>query len=290
MLLPTVLAEDTPHFLRAVGVLPVMFLFPALALDIVWRAARRSAGRWRAALPALIVAGLAGSLAWTVHDYFGLYAHSADTAYLFQSAATELAQSAGVYLHSGSGRQVLLDQRFWDGFASVRFLLPDQPGLAIFPEGQVLAPPAAPLNLVPWPYLDPRPALKALAGRRAHQPDMAAAVPGRPGAGDLPAVCHLYRGARLPASRVPQAGPWLSLAVRFNCFRRARARAERAYVGSWSGGRPGPTARRIRCWRRPGQTGRSSAQADGPLGTTLFPSELAGGRDGAGSARVRLAG
>src|SRR5205823_2159844 len=111
MLLPTILAEDTPHFLRAAGVLPVMFIFPALALDEVWQAARRSTQRWRAALPVLIMAGLAGSLAWTVHDYFGLYAHSADTGYLFQSAAAELAQSADVYLEVG-GQQVLLDQRF----------------------------------------------------------------------------------------------------------------------------------------------------------------------------------
>ena len=151
-----------PHFLRAVGVLPVMFLFPALALDAVWQAAKRSALRWRAALPALIVVGLAGSLAWTVHDYFGLYAHSADTAYLFQSAAAELAQSADVYLQGGGGRRVLLDQRFWDGFTSVRFLLPVQPGLALFQEGQVLAPASAPLELIAWPYLDPRPALQAL--------------------------------------------------------------------------------------------------------------------------------
>jgi 4-amino-4-deoxy-L-arabinose transferase-like glycosyltransferase len=35
LLLPTVLAEDSPHFLRAVGVLPVVTLLPALALDRV---------------------------------------------------------------------------------------------------------------------------------------------------------------------------------------------------------------------------------------------------------------
>jgi hypothetical protein len=33
LLLPTVLAEDSPHFLRAAGVLPVVTLLPALALD-----------------------------------------------------------------------------------------------------------------------------------------------------------------------------------------------------------------------------------------------------------------
>jgi 4-amino-4-deoxy-L-arabinose transferase-like glycosyltransferase len=35
MLLPTMLAEDAPHFLRAVGVLPAALFFPALGLDPV---------------------------------------------------------------------------------------------------------------------------------------------------------------------------------------------------------------------------------------------------------------
>ncbi|MBC7261251.1 MAG: glycosyltransferase family 39 protein, partial [Chloroflexi bacterium] len=33
MLVPTILAEDAPHFLRAVGVLPALFVFPAIGLD-----------------------------------------------------------------------------------------------------------------------------------------------------------------------------------------------------------------------------------------------------------------
>ncbi len=37
MLLPTILAEDAPHFLRSVGVLPVAFVVPAIGLDFSWR-------------------------------------------------------------------------------------------------------------------------------------------------------------------------------------------------------------------------------------------------------------
>ncbi|HET7377407.1 MAG TPA: glycosyltransferase family 39 protein, partial [Anaerolineae bacterium] len=46
MLLPTILAEDSPHFLRAVGVLPIAMLIPAIGLDLV--------GQWitRRATPA----------------------------------------------------------------------------------------------------------------------------------------------------------------------------------------------------------------------------------------------
>src|SRR5262249_15185620 len=84
MLLPTILAEDTPHFLRAVGLLPVICLFPALALDGLWQWARQRTG-W--AFRVLIVAGMVLSAAWTAVDFFGRYAHSPDTAYLYQTAA-----------------------------------------------------------------------------------------------------------------------------------------------------------------------------------------------------------
>jgi 4-amino-4-deoxy-L-arabinose transferase-like glycosyltransferase len=40
MLLPTILAEDTPHFLRAAGVLPGMVFFPAIGLALLWNWAR----------------------------------------------------------------------------------------------------------------------------------------------------------------------------------------------------------------------------------------------------------
>ncbi len=36
MLLPTILAEDTPHFLRAVGLLPAVLIFPAIGLSKIW--------------------------------------------------------------------------------------------------------------------------------------------------------------------------------------------------------------------------------------------------------------
>ena len=37
MLVPTVIAEDAPHFLRASGVLPVLYLLPAYGLDTLVR-------------------------------------------------------------------------------------------------------------------------------------------------------------------------------------------------------------------------------------------------------------
>ncbi len=270
LLLPTILAEDTPHFLRAVGVLPVIFLFPALALDAAWQAAKRSVGRLRAVLPALILVALAGSLAWTTADYFGRYAQSADTAYLFQSAATELAQSANVYLQGGD-RQLLLDQRFWDDFTSVRFLLPVQPGLALFRDGQLLAPAAAPLKLVAWPYEDLRPALRALPAGALIRPE-----PGPLYRGDLERKTYpLYVTYTAEASCPAALCPSRPLAD-FGAFQLLSA-AARPTLSSlrlelvWRAARPDGAAHQVFAQAWVG--GQIVAQADGPLGTSLYPSE-----------------
>jgi len=272
MLLPTILAEDTPHFLRAVGVLPVMFIFPAMALDEVWQAGLRSTRRWRAALPALIMVGLAGSLAWTVHDYFGLYAHSADTGYLFQSAAAELAQSAGVYLQGGDGQQVLLDQRFWDGFTSVRFLLPVQPGLALFQEGQALAPVSGPLKLYAWPYLGLRPALQALPAGALIMPELGPLY-----RGDLERVTYpLYAtytvephcpAALCPSRPLADFGGAVQLLSAHTRPTAAGLRLELV----WRAAQPDGVPHQVfaQAWLG----GQIVAQADSPLGTALFPSE-----------------
>jgi 4-amino-4-deoxy-L-arabinose transferase-like glycosyltransferase len=62
LLLPTILAEDTPHFLRAVGVLPAVCLVAASGLDWLW-AAR---GQWAPLRRVLVVAALlAGGLLTT---------------------------------------------------------------------------------------------------------------------------------------------------------------------------------------------------------------------------------
>lgn len=271
MLLPTILAEDTPHFLRAVGVLPIIFLFPALSLEALWQAAQRDAGRTRAALPVLIVAALAASLAWTARDYFGRYATSADTAYLFQSAAAELAQSADVYLQGGN-RRVLLDQRFWDDFTSVRFLLPVQPGLALFREGQALAPGTPPLKLIAWPYEDMRPALKALPAGA-----LIKAEAGPLYRGDLERKTYPLYAVYTAETGCPAAlCPGRPLADFGSAFQLLSAVARPAPNGLrlelvWRAARPDGAPHQVfaQAW-----AGRQIvAQADGPLGTTLYPSE-----------------
>ena len=151
MLFPTILAENAPHFLRAVGVLPVVCLIPALGIEAVGdflqsRTSRRVA--W--GLMALL---LTISLAWTCRDYFLRHAPSEALYYNMESGAAELAVEANRFLDQGwqggieanqlsavSDHRVYLDQKLWDGWASLRYLIPSSESLALV---QPAEPPAS---------------------------------------------------------------------------------------------------------------------------------------------------
>ena len=158
MLLPTLLAEDTPHFLRGVGVWPMLAFLPAVGLEAGYSwLARRALPLARLALG--LVLGL--SLGLTLRDYFGRYARDPVTAYYFQSALADLAGEARTARQEGAA--IYLDRRFWDQFASLRFLLQDGPDLRRFDEGEPLRPDPAPLvSLFIWPYEAVAPSLGAL--------------------------------------------------------------------------------------------------------------------------------
>jgi 4-amino-4-deoxy-L-arabinose transferase-like glycosyltransferase len=154
MLAPTILAEDAPHFLRAVGVLPFVLLLAALGLDVARGAlAARVSRRW---LPgALLGIILVGSLGWTVRDYFGRYATDPGTAYAFQDAATELAaqmnHSAGV---------VWASERFRREWESIPFLVTKDVHWIL--DGAVPQVTIGTGTLFLWPYEPLAPVLAAL--------------------------------------------------------------------------------------------------------------------------------
>lgn len=152
MLLPALLADSAPHFLRAAGVWPWLVFFPALGWDavIAWLGAR---GRAKAGA-ALVGVAVCVSLGFTARDYFGPYARSTETAYYFQSAATTLAEQINATLRAG--QPVHLDKRLWDSFASVRYLADESPDLNIWEAG---APLPAEGDLFVWPHADTRSAL-----------------------------------------------------------------------------------------------------------------------------------
>jgi hypothetical protein len=149
MLGPTILAEDVPHFLRSVGLLPAIIVFPAIGLEWLWQRLRL-----RPALRTVLVAGmLFGSLVFTIKDYFLEYGRQPETAYWFEAAARNLAENINAY--EVSEVNVFLDQRYWDGWPAVRFLVNSEKQVAFFRPETVIENQFSPSAvLYVWPYND----------------------------------------------------------------------------------------------------------------------------------------
>jgi 4-amino-4-deoxy-L-arabinose transferase-like glycosyltransferase len=190
MSLPTLLAEDAPHFLRAVGVLPVVVFLPALGLD--WLAdrvrlpssgrLRPSAGRvaygighWSLVIGHWLVLtfpllfGL-GSTAWA---YFGDYARDPTAGYWFEQGAVVLAGRVNGFLGAGwdgermvrenprelgsVDRRVYVDPTLWEQWPQVRFLVAAPEAVTIGFEGEQIPNPQSPISnlqvaVFVWPY------------------------------------------------------------------------------------------------------------------------------------------
>jgi 4-amino-4-deoxy-L-arabinose transferase-like glycosyltransferase len=164
MLVPTWLAEDAPHFLRAVGVLPLLAIFPALGIEAAMDWLERPG--W--AIP-LACAVLAVSLAATVRDYFFRYASDTQTAYAFEDAAVELAAEANRFTGVGwdgsgltanapspkPGRRVYVDGRLWNEWAAIPFLVPETEAVVKLPERRPSVDEESEETLLLlWPYTD----------------------------------------------------------------------------------------------------------------------------------------
>ncbi len=127
MLLPTFLAVESPHFLRASGILPVVFVLPAIGLEQLWQWA--DARGWTRLGPVLAAAALLFSLGHTSYAYFfGPYARGPELYDSFSGNAADLAVSINQFTGAGwpgvgwritqgpprPGRQVLIDRQYWD--------------------------------------------------------------------------------------------------------------------------------------------------------------------------------
>jgi 4-amino-4-deoxy-L-arabinose transferase-like glycosyltransferase len=146
MLLPTILAEGAPHFLRSVGVLPVAFIVPAIGLDSLWHFLEKRINSLIAVGAVALV--LLFGLGDTTIDYFGDHATSQYLSYNFETAAVDLATEANRFLSTGwdgtglearrnppsPGRHLYITDRLWRDWASVRFLVPSSPNLTILAE------------------------------------------------------------------------------------------------------------------------------------------------------------
>lgn len=164
MLLPTILAEDAPHMLRASGVLPVLFVFPALGLEALRRALE---ARWRPTVAALVVAALVGGGAVADLYAYGEHVRGEAAYYQFETGAAELAAEINRFMGAGwdgqrlaapstapqAGRRVYLAPRLWENWPSVRYLSPASEALRILPDAQAPGP-ADQVMVALWPYED----------------------------------------------------------------------------------------------------------------------------------------
>ncbi len=145
MVIPTWVAEDAPHFLRAVGVLPLLPFLPAVGLDaaIGWLE-RRSLAKWG---KVLVCGVLLLGLGLTIRDYFLVYAKGVDVAYAFEDAATALAAEANRFIGSGwdgdglsesngelPERTVFIDSRLCEEWAAIPFLVPQSEAVVVASE------------------------------------------------------------------------------------------------------------------------------------------------------------
>jgi hypothetical protein len=181
MTLPTLLAEDAPHFLRAVGVLPLAALFPALGIDWLLRTTNgvlRKTGRaersTKFAERIITLFVLLASLIGTASAYLSDYAQADLAAYWFEDGAEALAGEVNGYLGVGwdgermlpgpgfadqrgtsGGRRVFIESTLWTTWTAVPFLIAESPVVNLLPPTQAWpAVENGPAKILVWPYGD----------------------------------------------------------------------------------------------------------------------------------------
>jgi 4-amino-4-deoxy-L-arabinose transferase-like glycosyltransferase len=133
-LIPTILAEDTPHYLRAIGALPAACMVAAIGLEAVlaWLSRRGLISgltvflRRKVSPPAFVAAVLiALSGINTVSDYFNDYTRRPIVAYWLEQQNVSLADSVNDYLDPSRAQNVVqIDKRLADDNAALQFLVP----------------------------------------------------------------------------------------------------------------------------------------------------------------------
>ena len=88
MLVPDFITDGSPHFLRTIGTVPTTFIFPAIALERMYRLLRP---RWRWAMTALLAAWAVYAGYSTYHDYFETWAQNPRAREIYNASYAEIA-------------------------------------------------------------------------------------------------------------------------------------------------------------------------------------------------------
>jgi len=132
MLLPTALSNEAPHFLRAIGAIPMAFVFPALALDWLWNKTNRLG-------QGVLSLALSGSVLLNAATYFTTYAQDERVPFYFQAALTTLAAESNAYL-AEPAHTLYLDYQLWEKFPALRFLIGERANLVLLEPQATLEP------------------------------------------------------------------------------------------------------------------------------------------------------
>ena len=207
MLMPTILAEDCPHFLRAVGVLPVAVLFPALGLE--WT--RKRLLDFRLAWVGNLLTGgaLLISALWGGYDYFVRHGGNPALAHDFEAAQVQEAVEINRFLGTGwlgqgwaeppgelsPGRRVYLHPRMWEDRPTTHFLVGSPERISILGRDPVVQ--ATQVLALVWPFEEMRDVQQVFP-----HPAEISSWPGPMERGDLETEARLlyvaFRANRLP--------------------------------------------------------------------------------------------
>lgn len=160
MALPTLLAEDAPHFLRAVGVLPTAALFPVLGL--LWLETRLQELAQHPLVRRLPWALVGLAFVLTTYDYFVTYAEAPLAYHWFEGGPVELAGEINALRNVGwdgermlhgppADRTITLDRQLWESWTAAPFLVP-QSTIRFLPVDAL--PTSESVAFVVWPYRD----------------------------------------------------------------------------------------------------------------------------------------
>jgi 4-amino-4-deoxy-L-arabinose transferase-like glycosyltransferase len=99
-LLPTILSEEAPHFGRASGILPILFIFPALGLSWIHEQLHHFTADFISILISSAI--ICGSILITIHDYYlDDYLSQPNTGFWFDEQCTIAATDINKFISAG---------------------------------------------------------------------------------------------------------------------------------------------------------------------------------------------
>ena len=143
MLLPTLLTDEYVNFIRSMGELPFIAIYPAIGLDWTWEKISRTKSKKWATVAVLAV--LSFGLGSTIWHYFVRYPSLPEACYRFECAGVQMSAEINTYLGRGwtadkwfvrdepgyADRRVFLLMDLREDLLNARYLIPESPNLNV---------------------------------------------------------------------------------------------------------------------------------------------------------------